>query len=54
MNMSEYDPWHLRALLYYIHELSAEVVDTAERGNAILLAINETIHQKKPIEIEEE
>tara|TARA_R100000353_G_C6398801_1_gene167006 strand:+ start:359 stop:514 length:156 start_codon:yes stop_codon:yes gene_type:complete len=51
MNMTEYE---LRTLLNYIHELSAEVVDTAERGNAILLAINETIYQKKPIEIEEE
>lgn len=49
--MTEYE---LRTLLNYIHGLSAEVVDTVERGNAILLAINETIYQKKPIEIEEE
>ncbi len=54
--MTAYHPEHylFRSLLNYIHELSAEVVDTAERGNAILLAINETIYQKKPIEIEEE
>jgi hypothetical protein len=49
--MTEYE---LRTLLNYILELSAEVVVTAERGNAILLAINETIYQNKPIAIEEE
>ena len=47
--MTEYE---LRTLLNYILELSAEVVVTAERGNAILLAINETIYQNKPIAIE--
>jgi len=46
--MTEYE---LRTLLNYIHELSAEVVDTAERGNAILAAINETIYHEKPIKI---
>jgi len=46
------DDYELRTLVNYIHELSAEVVETAERGNAILLAINETIYHKKPIEVE--
>ena len=35
-------------LLEYIHELSAEVVETAERGNALLEAINLTIFYGKP------
>tara|TARA_R110002020_G_scaffold116645_2_gene267224 strand:- start:2763 stop:2906 length:144 start_codon:yes stop_codon:yes gene_type:complete len=38
-------------LLEYIHELSAEVVDTVERANAILEAINLTIYHNKPIEV---
>ena len=47
--MTEYHHEHylFRSLLNYIHELSAEVVDTAERGNAILAAINETIYHEK-------
>jgi hypothetical protein len=51
--MTEYHHEHylFRSLLNYIHELSAEVVDTAERGNAILAAINETIYHEKPIKI---
>tara|TARA_R110001606_G_scaffold85249_4_gene193446 strand:- start:14485 stop:14622 length:138 start_codon:yes stop_codon:yes gene_type:complete len=40
----------LRDLLNHIHELSAEVVDTVERGNAILEAINLTIYHEKPME----
>ncbi len=40
----------LKHLLSHIHELSAEVVDTVERGNAILEAINLTIYYKKTME----
>jgi len=40
----------LKHLLSHIHELSAEVVNTVERGNAILEAINLTIHYEKPTE----
>jgi len=40
----------LKHLLSHIHELSAEVVDTVERGNAILEAINLTIYYDKPME----
>ena len=47
----EYSNMTPEGLLEYIHELSAEYVETAERGNAILLAINETIYHKKPIEV---
>ena len=49
----EYSNMTPEGLLEYIHELSAEVVETAERGNSILLAINETIYHKKAIEVEE-
>lgn len=41
----------LKHLLSYIHELSVEVVNTVERGNAILEAINLTIHYEKPTEV---
>tara|TARA_R110001599_G_scaffold3325_1_gene18467 strand:+ start:3362 stop:3526 length:165 start_codon:yes stop_codon:yes gene_type:complete len=52
MNMEkEYSNMTPEGLLEYIHELSAEVVETAERGNALLEAINLTIYHKKPIEV---
>ena len=41
----------LKHLLSHIHELSAEAVDTVERGNAILEAINLTIYHFKTIEV---
>jgi len=47
---SQREVFLLKHLLSHIHELSAEVVNTVERGNAILEAINLTIHYEKPTE----